>query len=759
MATNWTLFGFVVLLDSAGLTCWWLIRQMRMMTDERMEHRRRLQSESNKIQAFVEEKMIPKNVSHSWIHIQRFFRDLKGFNSTSSSSASVSSSDIERVSTARWRWFEKIKKVLFVIDNSVEPNTIEHFPNWEPIPYKATAFATLLILSLITILLTPSFFLNQIAGQSNYPNQNHKPTVAQLCQAQYENHQRNQSKEINSYSFNENIQMIQRILENMTNLEMARIQYNYTLSLRNALYADAEYYGTPTHPCIHDLLMTKEEWQERFPNNGYFPKWCEQWKQEQINRSKGELLCKTEEVCETICVQTSAGVSTKNCDLGNVTTCSPPIEYPCPSDTNVMQEEIDLHSFQIEQHQRRKRINLLRESQSQQFKDMIVNDIQDTGNNVLDMLMNQINIASHLYIGYLFLSMLFPSPLILYKSTKSVRMKRLIFGMHKSTFIIFVLFLWWGYDYFHRYFENPDFILYLKNMMQNPCYVDPDFMEMKQTEIRLTCLELAEKNTNFAILKEEIDLILFEGDFVFRTCKCGYPMESLSEFLTIPKYIYGLQEEPSLFQEMGMAFRYVPGTGFQSESGHDYVIEGFYSPSLGSNFLGNITVCKDNALITEIFLTAPKGNVKWISFWMASGTFVQLFAKIIIANFCLCLIKVADPLGMVGGMFESPAEKYFDDRKANIQELQSENFLILKTIAWRGCFFWGFLTQSFIINLFVIAIEIDLENVEEKATKIDIFIGVFSLGLSIVTPLLGLWMNSLFRKSIISNDSCVSLSR
>lgn len=690
---------------------------------------------TNKRQLLKRTKKTKERKLHSFPNKQRGYLDIQHQPSSSTSSSSSSSQSLEAdleqngdisccCSHSSCLSKNTTMKALFFRNISMEPNTIEHFPEWEPIPYKGSALATLVILTLITVLLTPSIFLNRIGIEL-------KPTTSQLCQA----HDANGVKD--------EILKTSEKIENITDLKLAEKQYNYTLELRNALFADVELYGTKNYTCKE---KTKDAWSEEKEGASYFTEWCEVWKQNELDRHKKKT-CIQPDACEIACIHHFGSLS--KCELGNVTACPLPIVYACHTDPDLVKQEIDLYKFQLESSEREQRIQAMKRTSSEKDDTLFIKNTQDEANDLLESIINQVNLASHLYIGYLFLSMIFPSPIILFKAKDYVRFKRIVFGLQKGTFITLVLCIWWGYCYFRNIFSNPGFMLYLNNMRNNPCYVDPTFVEMKQSLILETCEDLTRKRTSFAVLKEEIDLVLYKGDFVYDTCDCGLPIKDMANFLSIPRKFYGIEGEPSAFQEISMTYRYIPGKGSNLVTANGYDVHGFYAPSLGAEFLANMTVCNDINFATRELHTASKTNAEWMTLWMTSGTFILMFAKIIIANFCMSLIKAADPLGMIGGMFESPAQSYFDARKVNIEELQKEKYLVLKTFAIWGCVIWGIFTQLLVANLFVTAMKVNSSNKVYSHEK-DIIVGSLSVFAAVLMPFFGFFVVSSMKKKILA---------
>ena len=127
-----------------------------------------------------------------------------------------------------------------------------------------------------------------------------------------------------------------------------------------------------------------------------------------------------------------------------------------------------------------------------------------------ELILFQVDVASLLYVGYSLVGLFIPVPLLLYKSPRMVRIKRAAFGADNSTFIVMVLALWWGYEYFRGVLFSDEIAMYFRNIQLDPCYVDPDFVLARKRRLEAVCGELAAMSTEFTLNSGAVDDILFE---------------------------------------------------------------------------------------------------------------------------------------------------------------------------------------------------------------------------------------------------------
>mmetsp|Transcript_29290 Transcript_29290/g.63049 ORF Transcript_29290/g.63049 Transcript_29290/m.63049 type:complete len:414 (+) Transcript_29290:2-1243(+) len=360
-------------------------------------------------------------------------------------------------------------------------------------------------------------------------------------------------------------------------------------------------------------------------------------------------------------------------------------------------------------------------------------DISVAGANFAEKLKFQVDLISYLYIVYLWIAAFFPSPIVLFRSSPIVRMKRHFFGMSKETFIVTMLALWWGISYFRQFTINPSIKLYLGNLSANPCYVDPTFIKKKNQEVSRVCSELGSMDAERKLVLQEIEQKLFQAGFMLENCNCKIPDRHLKEFmfatpsLFVPPSEYRL---PEWVDALNMKNRNAPYYENESSNWSKQTF-GFYLPEKDSPFIGNTTACTDPVYQREQIHEAPESGITWFDLWISSGMLAELLTKFVAANFCSSLLKSADPLGSIDGMYEKPHAKYFQVLNANMNDLKDDKTLVLKTIAVKGCVIWGVLMHLLIINLLFISVT------DEALKDRDILFGGISLVIAFLIPCIG----------------------
>lgn len=131
----------------------------------------------------------------------------------------------------------------------------------------------------------------------------------------------------------------------------------------------------------------------------------------------------------------------------------------------------------------------------------------------------------------------FAAPLVLFRPPMGTIIRTYLFGMHKFTFIVMVVAVWWGVEYFHGVFSLPSVQLYLKNLrLGEPCFLDSDFLERRQEIFNDVCEEMLPMEKEWENSFSTIDQVLVEVGFFMDSCDCPYPNKTLPT-LTTPDYI------------------------------------------------------------------------------------------------------------------------------------------------------------------------------------------------------------------------------
>jgi hypothetical protein len=94
-----------------------------------------------------------------------------------------------------------------------------------------------------------------------------------------------------------------------------------------------------------------------------------------------------------------------------------------------------------------------------------------------------------IYVAYSNLSLVFPVSLVLVRPPEEF-IRIYLYGAHKRiTFILFVVCVWWGVEYFQMVRLSPEIRLYLRNL-RYPCFLDGDYVFTRQKIVNHICKDL-----------------------------------------------------------------------------------------------------------------------------------------------------------------------------------------------------------------------------------------------------------------------------
>jgi len=635
------------------------------------------------------------------------------------SSSNSSEEDTEKGFAAKAKL---VGKAAVLENTSMTPNTVERFPDWEPLPYRCGIITMLVLLGLTTILLTPSIVLDKPSSSS-----------LQFCRGV-------------DGGIEHHIQKVQETLANITRIEYARFEDAYTTEFAAALSEDTNRYGTDEYPCGEvDSQERKDQWENMNGNKTFFTGWCEEKRLEEIEASEKQTITIPRE-CKSAKVEACLDWWGFGwfCKSASEEVCIGPTTLSSP-DVNAVDNHVALVKYQMEV-ERMERLKDANVNAPQENVTSIVDDISSASSKFAEQLKYQVDVASYLYIAYLWVAAFCPSPIVLFRSSLSVRLKRNVFGMRKEVFVLTVLVIWFGISYFQKFALDPSIQLYLANLSANPCYADPEFLKQKQDAISDVCVELGKMDSERTIRQQDIEQKLFMADFMLDTCGCRIPDRNLTKYLFIPSGLFVSNSEddlPEWVEAIGMKARNAPY--YESVGNEDYSKRtyGFYLPEKDSPFIGNTTVCEDPEYRREQIHEAPESGMSWFQLWISSGMLAELFTKLVAANFCVAILKSADPLGSIDGMYERPAIEYFQVDNTNMKTLQKDKTLVLWTVAVRGCVVWGLLMHLLMFNLIFTSVT------NEELRQNDIVYGSISLVFAfLIIPCIGFGVMRILKAKI-----------
>lgn len=553
----------------------------------------------------------------------------------------------------------------------LEATSATTFPNWQPIPRKLGIWSTSFTLLLATFFLSGDLISDNFAVDVNRDNS------TGFCATE---------------DFDEKIkQFEEHVLTNITNYHVGQKQLNTTLKFRDSLLSDTTLYGASSYECPNtggigskaDYLAKKKHLEF----GAYFPGYCGAALELALQNAKS-VTC-TERIW--ICVDDWGA-----CVIGKW--INSPIT--CPSHTYDAESK-DLQDYRTEQRKRSDQEEItIKSDVSKEDLDRL----QDSTAGLVKKLLRQIDIAGTLYSVYICVALFFPTPLQLYRPSMSVQFKKFFFGAGKYTFIITVLACWWGYQYIDILLQAPAVKIYLRNLVTDPCFLDGDFVSQRYEIVQETCANLINFEHEWGLAKIQIDGIKPEADSFVESCDCNFPGANV-----LPSFAHHILSPSERYDMASIGFD--KSWRVRSQHGLSDNWSLVWSPHINSTFLGNETICLDRDYAREEILVADDTGLSFWEIWIASGLLANLLIKIAIANFGVALLKLADPFCTCEGTYECPPiakSQGQDQEQTNPSLFVDEHVKMdkaagLKALAIRETLIWGFLTNSCLLSLVVVA--------------------------------------------------------
>ena len=536
------------------------------------------------------------------------------------------------------------------MENSV-PAT---FSNWKPIPFKMGIISSSMSLLFATLLLSGPLNLLQ-----NELSINVKRDSNGLCTtADFDSKMKD---------FKEHID------RNVTNYTMSKIQNNLFSTYREALLNDTELYGDERFECpSKNRLGTKDLYYAAGKNRThgpFFPGYC-------VNQLELNVLDEYTRMCKVkkrVCIDRwgfSLLCKTITVDVPCHTLNSGQAQQASATLADQQAEESDIASQDVT-------------IQSDVDTDNL-NHLQNKAAQTLSTLLKQINIAGIIYSVYVVVALYFPTPLNLFRPPLKTRAKGLVFGAGKFTFMVSVLIGWYVYLYVGNIIRSPEFKIYLKNVIVDPCFVDGDFIGARASFVHDVCEDLIDFENELGFMKLQTDQLNRRIDYFGDDCGCSFPNQYTRSF------------DPLV---MGGPDNFV----FQ---------RGRFMPHSNATFVGNENICSNVTHAREEILVAEDTGLSFWELWIASGLVAKLIVQVAIINFGRALLKLADPFCVCNGTYESPPNDLGtggNDKAAvplivDGKDLQDKKAGDLKALAIRETVIWGFLANSSLLSLFIAAI-------------------------------------------------------
>jgi hypothetical protein len=405
---------------------------------------------------------------------------------------------------------------------------------------------------------------------------------------------------------------------------------------------------------------------------------------------------------------------------------------PCPEYTGDLEEE--LYDYETESDELYV-AEVQNEANANQTSALpsISTAISTAAAKTIGKILYQVNVASTAYVIYTLIALFFPAPLVMFRLPYTYYIKNFLFGMNKPAFILFVLALWWGFEYFKPFWYNPEIQLYMKMLrIGDPCLFDADFIDAKVGVVDDICQELMTMKAQFTTSTLEINRLAAGVGFFYNSCNCSFPNQNLIRFQT-PQYIFKAQAN-----ELGFV-REMDGLCESTNCNRIFL------PAKDNQFLGETSMCSDANLARQYLLTATgdDASTNWWQLLLSTGFLSKLLITVVVTNFCIRLYRLADPLSSCGGRYEWPPEYLFRERDEQTgtetvvtpsgmsssmgAKLRQRKTTSLSVISFKWAVFWGALTHLCLLNLALAPIE------DESVGRDDIIVGVIYLTIAVTS--------------------------
>ena len=483
MAVSFGMLGILLMLDICFVVNYFLVRALRRWTNSKVE--RKLQRQST-----------PR----------------KDASSTNQSSHRKKTDDL--LGDVAFAWLLGSVKL--------EAMSVKKFPGWKPIPFHLGILSTSVFVVLSCLLLAPDLVAKQLGVSSSLT------LDADLCVAE---------------AFEAGLQELQEDLWNRTNLPLAQQQHELMTSFHQALINDTALYGVPPYQCPSrgDISGYKDDWTTSHVSGSFFPGYCKEALEEALqvahDRECYHEICDCPTLPDSVAFQMVGLADKKFC--GEVCIEVP---YACPphakEDEMEREQRLLLADYRYQQLEaaEARRVNLTLSYAGSQFSfssGAIPDNVQTGATQTADKVLHQVDIASYIYIAYSCISLMFPSPLILFRMPYWISIKRFLFGVQKPYFICFVLCVWWGVEFLSQVYYSPDFHLFLNNLrLGNPCFVDVDYLMERQQILNEVCQKLMRLQPDFDASVMTVRDVLREVDFFSDSCNCPFPNHYTSQLAT-----------------------------------------------------------------------------------------------------------------------------------------------------------------------------------------------------------------------------------
>lgn len=363
----------------------------------------------------------------------------------------------------------------------------------------------------------------------------------------------------------------------------------------------------------------------------------------------------------------------------------------------------------------------------------IEEEIKISGTETAEKILQQIDIAGTVYAYYSALALFIPSPMDIFRLPLNVIIRRYVFGVQRPAFVLFVVCMWWGAEYFQKIFFAPEFRVYVSNIIRDPCFLDGDFIAERQKIINEVCDELIPLEPEFSTYAVTINHVLEEVEFFLKSCSCPFPTRQNLRAFETPQFI-SADNATSI------------GFGRETEGLCQHPGCSILAPDPNITFLGKTTLCADTDYAASLVTAPSETDTNWWDLWLTSGLLSQILIKFVLVNFVVALYKWSDPLSSCGGRYLVPPNELYKRNDAHSEErrdketlyeeeLRLRNEQFLRAISRKWSIVWGTLSLACILNLFWATKEWNADDVTVSGKVI----GAACIGVGLSSLFVSVW--------------------
>ena len=574
------------------------------------------------------------------------------------------------------------------------PLSVRRFPGWKPIKYRVHLILTGTVTFMSLILLNPSALLpanTSVGGLT---------LKGELCKP---------------FDRNAGLEALKSEVLEITNYRVAVRQWAHMWNFQKALLNDTTRYGVsdalgddtcktiPPNGTVREVPGNKAQWADitSYPAaefGSFFPGYCasarEAAKLTALSATCVDEKCGCPRIPDTGFTR-FFGIADKELCFLRLCITSP---LACPAHTNDAVINPDNYSeLQLNA------TNSGEPSVEPPTRPKLSDAAKEQARTGLLLLLYQIDVASNLYALYVFISLFFPHPLLVFRMPRWIAIKRFLFGAEQTTFIIIFVSSLWIYKYIKEFLSDPDLAIIINNFLQgDPCYLDGKYVYDRYAVIDEICDKLVPLQPNFEFKFQSVSPILAEIEhFAQDSCQnCLFPMRYLFEFRT----------EKFPLSEVGQLGFSKPSPDLMcARRGKCTVL----LPVDDIVFLGNRTICLDSEYAKSRALVAP--DTKFVlqasvNLWINTGLLASFLVKIAMTNFSMGLLNLADPFLTCDGKFMWIPEALgtgvgSKDTNQVFRGFTNNKRTSLRNTFLRTCIIWGTIFHLCVYNLFKSAIE------------------------------------------------------